>query len=479
MIFSADWDWLLAGVDRVWAPVATPLGLVLALGVTGHILLNKRDVAACIGWIGLAWLAPVWGALFYLMFGINRVVRRARQARQPRPPRPDATRLPARNFAEHLTSLDRAVGRITRRPAEDGNTINVLTNGDEAYPAMLEAIAGARTSIALSTFILADDAVGRRFVDSLGAAARRGVEVRVLLDGIGSGYFPPIRHALRRANVPTALFMHSALPWRMPFLNLRNHKKLLVVDGAIGFTGGMNIQAACLLASRPAAPVADTHFRLDGPVVGQLADAFAQDWAFAAGEDLDGAPWFPDLDTAGDSVARVVSSGPDQDLQQIELALLEAIGCATTSIALMTPYFLPDDGVVTALALAAMRGVAVDIVVPSRSNRRFVDRATRAHVEPLLDHDVRIWFGAPPFNHSKLMVVDGLWCLVGSANWDMRSLRLNFELDVEVYDRALARDLDALMQAHRTTPLSRADLAARSLPVRLSDAGLRLMLPYV
>ena len=208
-------------------------------------------------------------------------------------------------------------------------------------------------------------------------------------------------------------------------------------------------------------------------------DAFAQDWAFAAGEDLDSAAWFPDLDTAGDSVARVVSSGPDQDLQQIELALLEAIGCATTSIALMTPYFLPDDGVVTALALAAMRGVAVDIVVPSRSNRRFVDRATRAHVEPLLDHDVRIWFGAPPFNHSKLMVVDGLWCLVGSANWDMRSLRLNFELDVEIYDRHLARDLEALMQTHRTTPLSRADLAARSLPVRLSDAGLRLMLPYV
>lgn len=474
-----DWEWLLAGMDRVWAPVATPLGLFLALAVTGHVLLHKRDVAACIGWMGLAWLAPVWGALLYLTFGINRVVRRAQQVRKPRPPRHLPARLPPHDFAEHLKPLERAVRRITNRPAEDRNAVAVLTSGDAAYPAMLAAIGAARRSVALSTYIMRDDAVGRRFVEALAAARNRGVEVRVLLDGIGSGYFPAIHRVLHRSGVRSALFMHSALPWRMPFLNLRNHKKLLVVDGSVGFTGGMNITAECVLSDRPPCPVADTHFRFDGPAVAQLTDAFARDWSFTVGEDLEGEAWFPEIGGEGPAVARVISSGPDQDLEKIEMVLLEAIGCATSSIRIMTPYFLPDDQLVTALALAAIRGVDVEIVVPRRSNHLFIDLAMRAHVGPLLDYGVRLWFGPPPFNHSKLMVVDRHWCLIGSANWDMRSLRLNFELDVEVYDRALASELDTIILAHQQDRLRSDDLAARPLPVRLRDAGLRLLLPYI
>ena len=474
-----DWEWVLAGMDRVWAPVATPLGLFLALAVTGHALLHKRDVAACIGWMGLAWLAPVWGALLYLTFGINRVVRRARQVRTPRPPRHHAARLPPHDFAEHLKPLERAVRRITNRPAADRNTVTVLPDGDAAFPAMLAAIGEARRTVALSTYIMRNDVVGRRFVDALAAAQARGVEVRVLLDGIGSGYFPAIHRVLRRSGVRSALFMHSALPWRMPFLNLRNHKKLLVVDGSVGFTGGMNITADSLLSGRPRQPVADTHFRLVGPVVAQLTDAFARDWSFTTGEDLEGGGWFPEPGGDGPAVARVISSGPDQDLEKIELVLLEAIGCATTSIRVMTPYFLPGNQLVTALSLAAMRGVDVELVVPRRSNHRFVDLAMRAHVGPLLDHGVRLWFGPPPFNHSKLMVVDRHWCLIGSANWDMRSLRLNFELDVEVYDRTLAGELETIILAHQGTRLRPDDLTLRPLPVKLRDAGLRLLLPYI
>ena len=260
----SDWEWLLAGMDRVWAPVATPLGFILAVSVSGHCLLHKRDVAACIGWIGLAWLAPVWGALLYVMFGINRVIRRARQVRQARPPRRLAAPLPDAGFAGHLKPFERAVSRITSRPATDRNAVTVLEDGDAAYPAMLAAIGAARTSIALSTYIMRDDAVGRRFVDALAAAQRRGAEVRVLLDGIGSGYFPAIVRVLEAKGLRAALFMHSAMPWRMPFLNLRNHKKLLVVDGVIGFAGGINITADSVLADAPRRPVADTHFRFAG-----------------------------------------------------------------------------------------------------------------------------------------------------------------------------------------------------------------------
>ena len=329
-----NWEWLLAGMDRVWAPVATPLGIVLAVAVTLHALLHKRDVAACMGWIGLAWVAPVWGALLYTLLGINRVTRRAQKARRSQPPRHRTGGKPARDFAGHLEPLNRAVRRITNKQIERNNGVTVYSNGDAAYPVMLAAIDAARTSVALATYIWRDDALGRRFVAALAAAQGRGVAVRVLLDGIGSGYFPAIDRVLRQAGLRSALFMHSSLPWRMPFLNLRNHKKLLMIDGAVGFTGGMNITGQSMLGDHPAHPVADTHFRLTGPVVTQLVDTFTRDWSFTTGEDLEGDAWFPGEQeyAAGSSEARVITSGPDQDLEKIELVLLEAIGCATQSI---------------------------------------------------------------------------------------------------------------------------------------------------
>ncbi len=468
-------------MDRVLTPVTTPLGILLALAVTGHVLLRKREVAAATGWIGLVWLAPVWGAILYFMFGINRVVRRAMKARKPRKPRRGATDHPVPDIGDHLVPFERAIRRITGRKAERRNAVAVYHDGDEAYPVMLAAIADARSSVALSSYIMRHDGIGERFALALKAAQDRGVAVRVLVDGIGSGYFSPIRRRLAGLDVPVAQFMHSALPWRMPFLNLRSHKKLLIVDGTVGFTGGMNISDQNLVAENPRDPVADTHFRLEGPVVTQLMDVFAQDWTFTTGEDIEGETWFPDPDDrdAGEILARVVTSGPDQDLEKIRAVLLEACACAHDSIKIMTPYFLPGVEIMSALTMAAMRGVRVDIVVPKRSDHRFVDLAMRAHIGPLLEAGVRFWLGPAPFNHSKLMVVDGAWCLVGSANWDMRSLRLNFETNVELYDAGLARQLEAFMAQHQQGKLKLRDINARNLPVKLRDAALRLLLPYI
>ncbi len=302
----------------------------------------------------------------------------------------------------------------------------------------------------------------------------------MLVDGIGGGWLrSPAYHALQARGVPAARFLHSPLPWRMPFLNLRSHKKILVLDGAIGFTGGMNIADENVMATRPPNPVQDTHFRLAGPVVCQLTEAFAQDWNFATDEELDGDAWFPQLGEAGGIAARVIDSGPDADIEKIEFAILQAVACARTSVAVMTPYFLPDERMTTALSLASMRGVAVDVVIPATSDHRFVDWATYANIGPLLEDGVRIWRCPPPFRHSKVMVVDGEWCLIGSSNWDMRSFRLNFELCMELYDRDLAGALSELMQRSRGAPLTQADLDARSLPARLRDAGVRLLLPYL
>ena len=470
------WPFML----RVRADVVFGVGMVVAVAVTLHVLLRKRDVASAVGWIGLAWFAPITGAVSYFVFGVNRVQRRARRLRGQDGKRGARAAWPNPGEDDHLDPLIRGVARITGRATLSTAAVQVYNNGDEAYPAMLDAINAAQRAIGLSSYIFRADGWGTRFIDALAAAQARGVAVRVLVDGIGGGWLrSPAYHALRHRGVPAARFLHSPLPWRMPFLNLRSHKKILVLDGQVGFTGGMNIADENVMATHSPDPVQDTHFRLAGPVVCQLTEAFAQDWNFATDEDLDGDAWFPTLPDSGGTTARVIDAGPDEDVEKIEFAILQAVACARETIAVMTPYFLPDERMTTALALASMRGVAVDVVIPEKGDHAFVNWATFANVGPLLVDGVRIWRCPPPFRHSKIVVVDGEWCLIGSSNWDMRSFRLNFELCMELYDRDLAGVLSELMLRSRGQPLTQADLNGRSLPVRLRDAGVRLLLPYL
>jgi cardiolipin synthase len=455
------------------------LHLSLAAGVTLHALANKRDPGSAVAWIGLAWLSPVIGSVLYLLLGINRVRRRAQTLRAALGGRPGGPPTGPRRD-DRFAALEIAGRHISQRCVEPGNSIVLLHNGDGAYPQMLAAIYAAKSSVSLSSYIFRADSTGDEFIAALARARHRGVDVRVLIDGYGGGYIRSSAYRLLHdARVPAARFLHSVMPWRMPFLNLRTHRKILVVDGRTAFTGGLNIGDENVTALRPHHPVLDTHFRVEGPVVGQLADAFAEQWYFTTGEALSGPAWFPSLQPVGERVARVVTSGPDQDLDKIALLIIEALGCARSSVRLMTPYFLPDDRIITALALAAMRGVDVEIVLPENSNHPSVDWAMRAHIEPLLTAGCQVWLRAPPFDHSKLMTVDELWCFVGSANWDTRSFTLNFEVNLEVYDSDLARQVNAKIAENRELRVSVADLRARSLPRRLRDSAARLFLPYL
>jgi len=453
--------------------------LVIAGWVTVHVLLYKRNVGAAISWMGIAWLSPFIGGLLYFAMGVNRVKRRARRLRRERSHLFAVDQaLPGDPAASPLTPLEYAIGRLTGLSAESGNKAELLRNGDETYPAMLAAIEGARRSVGLASYIFRDDAAGRPFIEALARARNRGVEVRVLLDGIGSGWFrnPAFEH-LRASDVPAARFMHSYFPWRMPFLNLRNHRKLMVVDGRHAFVGGINIGAENLLASKPAHPVRDTHFRIEGPVVEQLAEAFADDWLFTTGEKLLNDDWFPDLKAVGDVVARTITSGPDEDLEQIEFVALHAISCARHSIRVVTPYFLPPEALTKALALAAMRGIAVDIVVPEQSNHIVLDWARRVALRNLLEAGCTVLLLPPPFDHSKLMSIDDTWSLIGSANWDTRSFRLNFELNVEVHDEAFNRTLMEAVPKGRALTLS--EIEGDSLPLKLRNNAARLLQPYL
>lgn len=450
--------------------------VAIAGAVTVHVLLYKRSVGAAVSWIGIAWLSPFMGGLLYAIMGINRVKRRAQRLKRQRLPL--AVSVPEAVGRDALTPLEYAVGRLTGLPSAPGNRVEMLRSGDQAYPRMLEEIGRAQKSVGLCSYIFRADEAGEKFHEALIEAQKRGVQVRVLIDGIGSGYFwSGTYDRLRKAGVPVARFLHSYFPWQTPFLNLRNHRKLLVVDGRVAFTGGLNIGAENVEAANPLHRVRDTHFRIEGPVVEQLTDAFADDWLFTTGEHLPDEGWFPPLEPVGTVSARVVPSGPDEDMEQIEFVTLHAISCARESIRVVTPYFLPGEPLTMALGLAAMRGIKVDILLPENSNHAVLDWARRVPLRPLIEAGCRIWLMPAPFDHSKLMTIDDSWSFIGSANWDTRSFRLNFELNVELHDGAFARQI--VEASTPTRRLTLADIDGDPLPIRLRNSAARLLQPYL
>src|SRR5258705_5948537 len=278
------------------ATLVVALYILLAATVSVDILLKKSDVRSALGWIGTVWLAPIFGSLLYYMFGINRVTRRAlRLGRLDEASRSFDAATPA--CVPNIALLSEVSRKITESPLVAGNALTILEGGDQAYPPMLEAIRGAKSCIALSSYIFRNDEAGQKFVEALSAAARRGVLVRVLLDGVRTGYlYPGIYYRMKRGGVTAARFLHSWLPWRMPFLNMRNHRKLLVVDGSLAFMGGINIGTENCDGPSGKRRVQDVHFRVTGPAACIVMDAFARDWTFTTEENLDQDFWWPKLE---------------------------------------------------------------------------------------------------------------------------------------------------------------------------------------
>jgi len=503
-------DWL-DRIDRFWPDLVAGFSLLAALFASIHAVLHKRDSRAATLWLGFIWFLPLLGSIFYLALGVNRVRRHALslgvQNTLSRPV-PEDLGEPLHADAEHLKMLARIVGRVVARPLTTGNQIQPLVNGDEAFPAMLAAIESAQKTISLSTYIFDNDPSGQKFVEALARAVQRRVEVRVLIDAAGTRYsWPPITHKLKHARIPFARFLPSSIfaPWRVATINLRNHRKLLIVDGKTAFAGGMNIRQGNILGARwgeatdepslanpkpttaredarpTKSPVQDLQFRIEGPVVTQLQEAFANDWAFCTKEVLKGNAWFPELADCGNGIARVITDGPDGDFHKLRWALLAALADAQMSVQIVTPYFLPDPALISALNLAALRGVRVDVILPARNNLPFVHWASRAMWWQVLEHGCRLWLTPPPFDHSKLMIVDGHWVLFGSANWDTRSLRLNFELNVECYGREFAQRMESVIEQklRHAREVTLAEVDGRPFLPRLRDAVARLFSPYL
>lgn len=486
----ATWQW--SELWQFWPHFgALVTGLISAVA-SAHAVLNKRDTRAAIAWVGLIWLSPIVGTLLYIWLGINRIRRKARELRgdQTYALRREHQAVaneetiagvlaPDKHYLHELVELG---GTLTGRPLLAGNKVEPLAGADEAYPAMLEAIEQARSTIALCTYIFNNDPTGRRFADALAGAVKRGVQVRVLIDDIGARYsLPSIIGHLRRLGVPVARFMPALVPVRFAYSNLRSHRKIMVCDGRFGFTGGMNIRESAHFKVKRIAMIQDLHFRIEGPVVGHLQQVFADDWEYSTGESLTGENWFPQLEPAGEVLARGISDGPDADMGKLRLALLGAIDCAHSRVQIVTPYFLPDQALITSLNVASLRGVDVDILLPQHNNLTLVKWASTALLWQVLEHGCRVWLTPPPFEHTKLMVIDGCWTLLGSGNWDQRSLRLNFEFNVECYDRQLAERSSRLLdqKQSRSKLVTTADVDSRPLPIKLRDGVARLLSPYL
>jgi cardiolipin synthase A/B len=470
-------------------PVKDAVDIAFALAVvaaaataSGHAVLFKRDSRSAAIWVLLIWVLPALGAIAYAFLGVNRVQRRAMRMRGGMVRHRVDAQFPTSEPGTHFLPLARLVSQMVERRLLAGNTIDPLVDGAHAFPAMLEAINGARTSIAMASYIFDGDGIGEQFVHALAAAAARGVEVRVLIDDVDARWSSSTAvKPLREARVNVAAFNPPLVPARLHALNLRNHRKILVVDGSVAFTGGINVDCRYWQPAAPEQAYRDLHFRLRGPVVAQLMEVFVDDWQFTTDEALRGAKWFPALAAHGGCLARVIEGGPDEAFERVRWAMIGALNAAQRSIRVLTPYFIPDQTLIAELDAAAMRGVEVDIVIPSVSDLPHVHWAMFGQLWQVLDHGCRVWLRPPPFDHSKLMVVDGAWTFLGSSNWDARSLRLNFELNVECYSVELGAHMDGLIQARVGTAraLTLEAINARSLPVKLRDGVARLFAPYL
>jgi len=363
-------------------------------------------------------------------------------------------------------------------PLLDGNRAELLVNGDEIFPAMLSAIDEARQSINILSYIYWEGEIAERFADALSGASRRGVEVRVLLDAMGAHRMDPALVA-RMEDAGCVVAWFNPVRWySLSRFNHRTHRKVLVVDGRIGFTGGVGIADEWTGDAQDPEHWRDDHFRFDGPVVRYLQGAFAENWRQATGEVLAGETVFPELEPAGDARMVVINTGPVGATSEIGFAYWRMFRGARERIYVATPYFVPDPDLEIGLTTAARRGLDVRLLVPNDyQDSRLVRYAGQTWYRELLEAGVRVYEYQPTMMHVKAVTVDREWAIVGSANFDSRSFEINFEIAVAVFDAPFVAKLDASFEEdlHRAREITLEDVEDRSLLERARDQMARML----
>ncbi|MEG2172320.1 MAG: phospholipase D-like domain-containing protein [Desulfovibrionaceae bacterium] len=465
----------------------------LSWGAIIHALLHKRDPRSALGWTVTALFLPGVGALIYFIFGIGRAESRAarlmRVAGVPAAsdrslhggPRPCAP--PGDLSAEALPLAMRRkahLGRtLTGRRLAGGNNLTPLYDGEQAYPVMLNAIHTAQHHVFMTTYIFKGGIIGEEFIQALSAAAARNVDVRLIIDGLGGTLYSWTRpwRVLKKKGVKVAQFLPPSLdPFNLS-VNLRNHRKVLVCDGT-GFTGGMNIADENWYKS-PKFSVQDIHFCCQGPIVAQLQEAFLLDWGFISGVYEQSSPMHSQH--SGAALCRMVLDGPGSGKDPLHDLYCGSIATAERSVCIMTPYFLPTHEMIASLKTAALHGACVRIIMPAKNNLRYVQWASWHLLPQLIEAGVEFYLRPAPFAHTKLLIIDTDYTQVGSANLDPRSLRLNFELNIECFDPTLALQLNTHFENVRQSsqPIDLEYLQARPLLYKIRNAACWIFSPYL
>ena len=450
-----NFDWLLSILGY---------GLTLLL-LPVVLLVKKRQPVSSVAWMLTIAFIPIGGAVLFLLFGINRVQRRkesklrsAVRLSERCQQRLEHARPPNESDRPETRRLMRLTQRLTDTWPTIGNEVELLTDTNRTLGLIEQAILSAKESIHLEYYIWQSDKTGTRLRDVLIKRAREGVRVRFLYDGFGS--FGLTRRFLRPmsdAGIQIATFLPGQTFRERWSINLRNHRKIVVVDGRVAFTGGMNIGDEYIGRRRNIGFWRDAHLRVVGPEVWRHQLIFAEDWYFATGEVLPDTEAFPAPEATGTVIAQTVSDGPEEDASIFQALMLSAINEADERILLVTSYFAPPSAIITALENAAFRGVRVRLLLSGRLNHALTLFAGRSVYETLLSAGVEIWEYHGGLLHSKTLTIDGHWSLVGSPNVDCRSLFLNFEAGMVLYDERLAQQLELqferdLQDSNRISP---------------------------
>lgn len=452
------------------------------------ILIIKKDSTAAMAWCLIVLLVPILGFLLFVLFGythVHRPLKKKRRhragyrARKEKPAEGQTETLPNEETYQNLGGFALRLGAF---PVVSGNEIALYHDTKDKFRELFAALRQARHHIHIEYFIIRGDETGREFVDILAQKAKEGVQVRMLYDAVGSRklrrrFLRPLRDASGRARA----FLPLDLFRRRVQVNLRNHRKIVVIDGRVGFTGGVNIGDEYLGKCKPFGYWRDTHVRLRGPAVGDLQRVFAEDWDFATGEDLWGEEYFPDVPTCGDATVQIVQSGPDQEFNTFRDLLFAALTVSREHLWIATPYFVPDAGMLDAVRLAARRGVDVRILTPQKPDHWLTYFASSFYFADLIRDGVRVYHYTKGMMHSKLMIVDREWGYVGTSNFDNRSLHLNFEVNCVIHSRPVLTELAEvfLKDMEQSVRLQAKSYRGRGFFIRLAENACRLLSPVL